>query len=1500
MPQLDAELGDDRSAAGPIWDKWLKRFENYLTAADISDNKRKKAMLLHLVGPTTFDEFQTLTLTPVNETVNGNEVENVYETAKAALEGYFKPKVNTEFEIAQFRTLRQKKGEKIDSYHTRLRQAATTCSFADTDKEIKSHIIQTMTDDKVRKKGLSKTMTLAEILSEARNNELCRVQNETIVKEFLPQSVQTVNAIRQRPRSNQKPPRSVQKSCFHCGGPFPHPRDMVCPAKGKTCESCGKLNHFKSMCMSSASGGANRRPSGPGPRGRGRGRGRQRSGRQVNAHNEEPENYSQLATASILVDEDSEDDFMFHIDCFDDDNDNEGLHATNSDDDYLFYIDCFDDDDDGLRATNTNGSTCLHAIENTVLGLGKHRVNAVRSGLCATVGNSEAGVCATNNSENNADTENVQNVCPGGILVKPPMFDVCIEGVTVKMMADSGATCTIVDEQTYNTKLKHIDLSPSPGNIVPYGSGPVKRVGKFKAILKCNGYETKEICHVVPGSSGCLLGIKPCQALGLITIANVSKDFVVNSVAERVIANNPQLIKGVGKHNKKQIDLHIDHEVEPVIQKCRRLPFTTRKKVDKALDEALTDDLIERPDGPTTWASPIVAVPKPGNPDEVRICVDMKRANKAIKRQRHPAPTLDDLSERMKGKKKFSKVDLRKGYHQLELTPRSRDITTFITHRGLFRSKRLSFGISSASEIFQQVIEDAIQGIDGAINISDDILIAGATQEEHDRALEQTLTRLVEHGLSINLPKCVFDAPKVKFFGMIFSEAGIQPDPDRVTDILEMQAPRNRDEVHSLVGMMNYSARFIPNYSTLTAPLRMLLRHDADFVWGKEQQEAYDTLISWLSYEPVLAYFDTNRETEIIVDASPVGLGAILAQADDSGHCRVVSYGSRSLTEVEQRYSQLEREALAVVWSCEYFHIYIYGKPVTVWTDHKPLLGLFGKDMAKLPLRVERWKLRLQPYMPDIKYQKGVNNPADYLSRHPSSRNKESVSRQESLAEDYVRYVSTNAVPKAMTINEVIEATNNDATLCCVRSLVVSNKWFMVEKHYIQSPNIDYETIMRYSRQKYELSVTPDGLVLRGNQICLPQSLQQQAVQLAHVGHLGVIKTKALIREKVWFPGIDRMVEQHINACVPCKSTHDPKQREPLKMSPLPDRPWAKLCGDFYGPLPSGHYLMAILDEYSRFPEVEVISSLSARVVIPRLEKVFASRGIPEELKTDNGSPFQSSEFRDFAEDLGFTHKKVAPYWPEANGLAENFMKTLGKTIKCAQLEGKNWQRELNRFLMNYRATPHSSTGIPPATALNGHPMRIQLPEIVQVEKKPGNMQNTDRSDIFQKDAESKSKMKHYAEKRRNVKECNLEVGDKVLMKNVVKQGKLVPKFQPEPFEIVEKKGSMITAQRGLELKSRNSSHFRLINTKEDPLDPNEANDDEGDPVVTLPERDQQPPVETPALSPKSPIKSPKPVTKPDTPRRENRQEQQQQTPIRPRSSRKTILPSKYKDYVMT
>ena len=249
----------------------------------------------------------------------------------------------------------------------------------------------------------------------------------------------------------------------------------------------------------------------------------------------------------------------------------------------------------------------------------------------------------------------------------------------------------------------------------------------------------------------------------------------------------PTLFDGIGKLKDFEVKLHIDKSVKPVAQPARRIPFRLRKQVEAELERLEQQDIIERVDGPTPWVSPLVVIPKKSG--EIRLCINMQMENKAILRERHPTPTVDDLIHAMNGSTAFSKLDLRSGYHQSSLAPESRYITTFSTHKGLRQFTRLNFGTNSASELFQHVVSEQIRDIPNVMNVSDDIIIFGKTKQEHDNALEAVFNRFAKIGLTLDKKKCELSKNSLSFFGFVFSSTGVSPDPAKVKVIHEGQPP---------------------------------------------------------------------------------------------------------------------------------------------------------------------------------------------------------------------------------------------------------------------------------------------------------------------------------------------------------------------------------------------------------------------------------------------------------------------------------------------------------------------------------------------------------------------------------------------------------------------------------------------------------------------------------------------------------------------------------------
>ncbi len=477
----------------------------------------------------------------------------------------------------------------------------------------------------------------------------------------------------------------------------------------------------------------------------------------------------------------------------------------------------------------------------------------------------------------------------------------------VEVIVDSGATANIIDAISYEKLKPSCKLQPSTAKIYPYGSSTALPLrGEFKATVHSKMRTIDEVTfYVIQGNHGSLLSRKTATELGLLQIVNSMSTEDGSSNPSQLIQEYQDLFQGIEKLKDFQVKLHIDDSVQPVVQPHRRIPFHMRKKVERELQELQEKGIIERVSGPTPWVSLIVVTPKPKNPETARICVDMRLPNTAIQRERHITPTIDDLIHDLNGAVVFSKLDLNIGYHQLELHPDSKYITTFTTHTGLWRYTRLSFGMNSAAEVFQNVIQHVLQGIPNVRNMSDDIIVYGKTQEEHNDSLKAVFHRLREKNITLNGEKCEYSKPHLEFFGYVFSAKGISADPKKITAIENLPPPKNTSEVRSLLGMTTYCSRFIPDYATISQPLRQLTRRDSTWLWGPQQKSAMEKLKSQLMKNTTMAYFDPTKKSTILVDASPVGLGAILSQSshNNEGNDSIIAYASRALTSVEQHYS---------------------------------------------------------------------------------------------------------------------------------------------------------------------------------------------------------------------------------------------------------------------------------------------------------------------------------------------------------------------------------------------------------------------------------------------------------------------------------------------------------------------------------------------------------------------------------------------------------------------
>ena len=422
----------------------------------------------------------------------------------------------------------------------------------------------------------------------------------------------------------------------------------------------------------------------------------------------------------------------------------------------------------------------------------------------------------------------------------------------------------------------------------------------------------------------------------------------------------------------------------------------------------------------------------------------------------------------------------------------------------------------------------------GVISIHDDIVIYGISHQDHDANLINLLNVAQTEGLVLNSKKLELKRPKVSFFGAEYSVDGMHPCPKKIQGITKMTPPIDKQQLASFIGMVTYMGNFVPHLSHHTEPLRAMLKQDAVFHWDEASNASFQKikdLIAKTASQP-LQYYDRRKSVTVQADASQRGLGACLVQEG-----KPIAFTSKSLTDTETRYANIERELLAIVFACQHFNTYVLGMQFTVESNHKPLEMIHQKSLVSAPPRLQRMLLQLQRYDLTIKYRPGKDMLlADALSRCPS-RGSEEIKLD--MCVDYV------AFNKAW-IAKLKEATREDPITGTVYQLTQQG-WPHQRRH---SPRM----ARAYWDFRDELS-TDDGLLLKGPRIVIPSCLHEEYLERLHYGHLSASKIQDNARQHLYWPGLDADITDYVRRCQECiKKAHPPK--EPLQAHDVPSQPW--------------------------------------------------------------------------------------------------------------------------------------------------------------------------------------------------------------------------------------------------------------------------------------------------------------------------------------------------------
>ena len=916
---------------------------------------------------------------------------------------------------------------------------------------------------------------------------------------------------------------------------------------------------------------------------------------------------------------------------------------------------------------------------------------------------------------------------------QPFVVNLHLDDVPLSMELDTGASLSIMAEATFRRHWPDRQLQSTTRQLRTYTGEKIKVLGTAQVHVRHGANSADLPLMVVEMDGPSLLGRNWMNSLRL-DWSELHR--LHDGALEEVLRRHSRVFQDeLGTLRGFRAKIHVDPNSVPQFCRCRPVPYSMRPLVEAELERLVKQKVIE-PVTCADWAAPIVPVLK-ADKKSVRICGDFSTTvNKASQLDRYPIPRVEDLFAKLRGGKSFTKLDMSQAYLQLELDDESKKYVVVNTHKGLFQYNRLPFGVSSAPGIFQRAMESLLGDIPSVVVYLDDILVTGVSDTEHIQSLEKVLDRLESSGLRLKKEKCIFTAPSVTYLGHKINKAGIYPTEDKIRAVQQAPAPKNVSGLKAYLGLLNYYGKFMPNLATTLNPLYRLLQATARWSWGDKEQKAFEASKKLLLSSQVLAHYNPEHKLVLACDASPYGLGAVLSHRYPDGQERPIGYASRTLSTAEQKYSQIEKEGLACVFGVKRFHCYLYGRPFTLVTDHKPLTTLFSNEKtipAHASARIQRWALTLGMYEYHLMYKAGsAHGNADALSRLPLPGS--APTSTPLPAETVLLFEELQGCP--VTAKQIRIWTSRDPVLSRVLQFV-QRGW--------PTGSVP-EELRPYWHKRLELSCQ-DGCLLWGSRVVVPAAGQNSVLEELHEAHPGATRMKQIARTMVWWLGIDKDIEQAVKSCSQCQTNQSLPQIAPLHPWRWPTRPWSRLHADFAGPI-QGQMLLVLIDAHSKWIEAHPMSTITSTATAQCCRKVFATFGVPEVLVTDNGPSFVSEEFEQFLKKNAIRHKKSPPYHPATNGLAERAIQTVKKGLK--KMKSGSLQDKLSRLLFRYRNTPQSTTGTTPSQLLLGRRMRSPLDAI-----HPDLHKRVEQKQLRQEEGHTTQ-----------LRSCRLEPGDPVYARN--------------------------------------------------------------------------------------------------------------------------------------
>ncbi|XP_062521210.1 uncharacterized protein K02A2.6-like [Corticium candelabrum] len=796
-----------------------------------------------------------------------------------------------------------------------------------------------------------------------------------------------------------------------------------------------------------------------------------------------------------------------------------------------------------------------------------------------------------------------------------------------------------------------------------------------------------------------------CETAQNTSVCTVSDHTSLQKACQQLTQEFPDLWKNeLGCLKDFQLEVKFKSDAKPVFCKPRTVPFALLDDLSLAYNKGIDRGLWKRVQF-NDYGTPVVPVrksPSASHPQgSIRVCGDYSvTVNPQLETHRHPLPLPEDLMHRLGGGYYFSKIDLADAYNQIPLGPESQKRLALSTHKGVLLQKRLPYGISSAPGYFQEIMEQLTSDLSGVAVYLDDILVSGRNAEDHLHNLRGLLKRLNDKGLRCRLEKCAFAQSRITYLGHTLLLQGLAKGP-KVDAVMQMPPPKDVATLKSFLGSIQFYRKFLPNLATAAEPLTRLTRKDVRWKWTTTEQTAFNDLKAMLNTDTVLAHFNPSCPIGISCDASDVGIGAVLFHRYPDGSERPIANASKTLSSAQKKYSQIQKEALSIIFALHKFHQFLYGRHFILVTDHRPLLAMFGPHKATPVIaanRLARWALMLSQYDYTIEYREtSKHGNADALSRLPAESDP-NFDRKESDSDiDTVCLINTIST-------QINSGDQNKLRKETAKDPVITEVLRYVREGWPKQVS----DLLKDFKTKENSLTTINGCLMYGNRVVIPRSLQPEVLKILHEGHFGMQRMKQLARTAVYWPRIDADIQDTCHRCTACAE----HQNKPAKAANhpwmLPEKPWSRVHVDHAIDF-MGHNWLVVVDSYSKYPCIHPTSSTSTKSTTRLLEEDFAHFGYPHALVSDNATSFTSQEFKTWCQERGIVHLTGAPYHPATNGAAERLVQTFKNSLKKSS---KPPREALQEFLMQYRRSPLPS-GYSPSELLNNRLIRAKIDTLV-------------------------------------------------------------------------------------------------------------------------------------------------------------------------------------------